>query len=453
VPAYSGTNIFDILTKTQLTNATHQFTTTTGGNVPLGDAEVQNFYGDVNITTGTSQATINSTYFSDVTAAQDDIMCVRIFHGNLTIGSGVTFTPPHRTKGLFVFVKGNLTNNGTISMTGKGASGTPANVYLWGSAFVPAGGQTGAEGVSTGSGGGNLSVAGGSPDVQGKPKTARATGGGGSASVRRVGSNTVNVVSAAGSAGTSWSGGFGSGGISTFASSGTRTGNAPTLTTGGAATVHSTTSQASTIFIGGGSGVFGGDGLSRAGTTSLAQPDPPYAAEDGTAGLLMIACLGIYTNNGTVSSVGTSGGTGSADHANGGASGGGSINIVASSIGGTGGTTTVAGGTGTTAGFDSVNIGNNTGGSGGAGSYTAQTFAQESIQSLPRRTLFKTPDNKLWYRNFSGSGSWQEATGTGTEPFQSFGMFDAEVYALTSTQILAITGINASAIKIQTYVP
>jgi hypothetical protein len=163
VPAYSGTSIFDILTKTQLTNATHQFTTTTGGNVLLGDAEVQNFYGDVDIPTGTSQTTINNTYFSDVASAQDNVMCVRIFHGNLTIGSGVTFTPPHRTKGMFVLVKGNLTNDGTISMTGKGSSASGLNVYLWGSQLVPAGGQLGGSGVQTPTSADN-SLAGNSPE-------------------------------------------------------------------------------------------------------------------------------------------------------------------------------------------------------------------------------------------------------------------------------------------------
>jgi hypothetical protein len=450
VPAYSGTSIYDILTKTQLTNTTHQFTTTTGGNVLLGDAEVQNFYGDVNITTGTSQATINSTYFSDVTAAQDNVMCVRIFHGNLTIGSLVTFIPPFRTKGMFVFVKGNLTNNGTISMSGRGSSATGANVYLWGSSFIPSAGQPGADAVTTGSVTSDKSVPGASPDAQGKTKPARGTGGGGTGSVRKVGTFQTATTSAAGSAGTSWSGGFGSGGTTGFNVSGT--GNAPTSTTGGSARVFSSTSQANTIFIGGGSGVLGGDGLSRGGTNTIPQTEPPSAAADGSAGTLMIACLGTFTNNNSIFSVGTSGGTGSTNHPNGGSSGGGSINIVASSIGGTGGTTSVAGGASATTSFD-AGIGDNSGGAGGAGSYTALTFTAESVTTLPRRTLFKTSDGKLWYRNFNGSGSWQEATGTGTTPFTTFGMFDAEVYALTSTEILAITGIDASAIKIQTYVP
>jgi hypothetical protein len=446
VPAYSGTNIFDILTKTQLTNATHQFTTTTGGNVPLGDAEVQNFYGDVNITTGTSQATINSTYFSDVTAAQDDIMCVRIFHGNLTIGSGVTFTPPHRTKGLFVFVKGNLTNNGTISMTDKGASGTPANVYLWGSAFVPAGGQVGGDGVRT-STASNVSIAGKSPEQSSKPLPTRGTGGGGSGSARKLGTATVWSETVAGSAGTSWSGGFGSGGITSGATN--QTGLGATSTTGGDARISAAVTGP--FYVGSGAGIFGGVAKLRSSSTTTDVTTTPYKPTDGAAGLLMIACLGTVTNNGSIVSVGKSGGTGSDNHGNGGSSGGGSINIVASSIP-VAGTTSVAGGASATTSFD-AGIGNNAGGAGGAGSYTALTFSAESINTLPRRTLFKTPDNKLWYRNFSGSGSWVEATGTGTEPFQSFGMFDAEVYALTSTQILAITGIDASAIKIQTYVP
>jgi hypothetical protein len=334
-------------------------------------------------------------------------------------------------------------------MSERGSYGTPANVYMWGSAFVPASGQPGAEGVTTGSATKNTSVAGGSPDVQGKPKTARGTGGGGSGSVRKVGTSPTTTTSLAGSAGTSWSGGFGSGGVSGFNVN--ATGFGPTSQKGGDARVVSSTSQANTIYVGGGSGVIGGDGVSRGGTTTLTQTEPPYAAVDGTAGLLMIACLGAMTNNGSILSVGTSGGTGSVDHGNGGASGGGSINIVASSIGGTGGTTSVDGGVGTTAGFDSVNIGDNTGGAGGAGSYTAQTFTQESINTLPRRTLFYS-GSVLYYYDFNAS-TWQIAGVSGTTPYQSVGMFDAEVYALTSTQIANIPNYNASDIRIRTYQP
>ena len=438
--SYTGTSIFSIITSNRIPDDTHTFT---AGGQSLGSVEVMNFYGNQTVTS----ATVNS-YFTDVTSAQDNIMCLRIFHGNLDIQSG-TFTPPHRTKGLFIFVKGNLTNSGTISMTGKGASGTKANVYLWGSEFIPADGQAGATGVSTGSAGGNLSVAGGSPDVQSKPKPARGTGGGGSGSVRRVGSTVTTVTSAAGSTGTSWSGGFGSGGISSFNSGGTQVGNAPTSTIGGDAKVTSSTSQAQTIFVGGGSGVLGGDGVSRGGTNTIAQPNPPSAAADGTAGTLMIACLGTYTNSGIVSSVGTSGGTGSADHGNGGASGGGSINIIAKSIGGTG-TSSVTGGVGTTAGSD-AGIGDNTGGAGGAGSHTARTFTQESITTFPRRTLFYS-GTTLYFYDFENE-QWKPATGSGSAPYETYGMFDAELSALTLEDIDNLPGYTANAVKIRTYTP
>jgi hypothetical protein len=346
---------------------------------------------------------------------------------------------------MFVFVKGNLTNNGTISMTGKGSSASGLNVYLWGSQLVPAGGQLGGSGVQTPTSADN-SLAGNSPEQSSQSLPTRGTGGGGSGSARKLGSGSNWAATLAGSQGTSWSGGFGSGGV-TAAGTNT-TGLAATSTTGGEARIVTTTTGP--FYVGGGSGVIGGTARLRSSSTTTIETSFPYKPADGTAGLLMIACLGTYTNNGTVSSVGTVGGTGSTNHGNGGSSGGGSINITAKSIA-LEGTRSFAGGVGAITGSPTTL--NTAGGAGGAGSYTANTLTTDGVTTQPRRTLFKTPDNKLWYRNFSGSGSWLEATGTGTEPFQSFGMFDAEVYALTSTQILAITGIDASAIKIQTYVP
>lgn len=42
--------------------------------------------------------------------------------GDYTIPSGTTITPTQRCKGLYMFINGTLTNNGTISMTARGAN-------------------------------------------------------------------------------------------------------------------------------------------------------------------------------------------------------------------------------------------------------------------------------------------------------------------------------------------
>ncbi len=57
--------------------------------------------------------------------------------GNLTINEGVTVTACKSEngyggpKGLFIYCTGTLTNNGTISMTARGAKAEGQNVYLW----------------------------------------------------------------------------------------------------------------------------------------------------------------------------------------------------------------------------------------------------------------------------------------------------------------------------------
>ena len=56
-------------------------------------------------------------------------------NGNLVINSGVTVTSYGTayggTKGMLLYVTGNLENNGTITMTARGAKAVGQNVYLW----------------------------------------------------------------------------------------------------------------------------------------------------------------------------------------------------------------------------------------------------------------------------------------------------------------------------------
>lgn len=79
--------------------------------------------------------------------------------GNLQINSGVTLTSVASTggyggpKGMIVYCTGELTNNGTISMTARGGKAVGENVYLWKNAndtyeYVPAVGATTVSGSS-----------------------------------------------------------------------------------------------------------------------------------------------------------------------------------------------------------------------------------------------------------------------------------------------------------------
>jgi len=81
-------------------------------------------------------------------------MVILKVNGNLTIEQEATLTayssPYGGPKGMLVYTSNTLTNNGTISMTAKGAKAEGENVYLWTSSdgsyeYVPAVGATGGE--------------------------------------------------------------------------------------------------------------------------------------------------------------------------------------------------------------------------------------------------------------------------------------------------------------------
>lgn len=122
----------------------------------------------------------------------------------LTINAGVTVTTSNRCRGLVMYVQGDCTINGTLTMNGKGCAGSGQDIYLarqgstasWAELpnelgrvlRIPA---TGGAGASGNAGAGSAGTGGG-------------TGGGGG-----------GAGGYAGSAGTSWGGGSGGGGGST----------------------------------------------------------------------------------------------------------------------------------------------------------------------------------------------------------------------------------------------
>ena len=127
-------------------------------------------------------------------------MLILKYNKNLEIAENVQITSEGRNKkGMFICVAGELTNNGTITMSGKGTINEEGqNVYLWKNTngsyeYVPAVGAVGgARSTSIGN--------------NGEERTGRQTGGGGSGS-------TWSGTAGAGATGTSYSGGSGGGGV------------------------------------------------------------------------------------------------------------------------------------------------------------------------------------------------------------------------------------------------
>lgn len=233
-------------------------------------------------------------------------MVVLKVNGDLTINEGITLTACASTngyggpKGLFIYCTGTLTNNGTISMTARGAYAEGQNVYIYKNAdgsyeYVPAIGGTGAASVNT-SGLHNARLS-GAKGTDGEEISLRALGGGGSGAV----SNYICVqYSGAGSSATSYSGGTGGGGN------------------------HSP--YASKVRYGSKGAEFGGKGGACAETfdyPSTSGSGNP-GSMNGTGGLLIV-----YANN--MNNIGklVSCGVGAAEckGATGGSSGGGSINV------------------------------------------------------------------------------------------------------------------------------
>lgn len=249
------------------------------------------------------------------TYAQNTI--ILIVNGDLTINNGVVLTACKSPtgyggpKGFIIYCTGKITNNGTISMTARGAKAVGENVYLYENndstyEYVPSVGGIGGTSVNS-----NTIYEGQRPGIDGEDGTIRKTGGGGSGATW----HWINAggYSGPGAAGTSYSGGAGGGGCDTRTWS-------PTAGAGG---------------INGGAGGLGISNYSSGHRASggAGNPGGSYTASggsygavgaNGTGGLLVIYA-NVIENNNTISSEGSL--AGNIDLAPGGSSGGGSINI------------------------------------------------------------------------------------------------------------------------------
>ena len=280
-----------------MANASAASTPTAGGTLTI-DSQALGSY-DYVIKSGdqTVSSFTNSDWF---TTTADTRSAFVVVQGNLTINSGQTFIPSNRKLFTCIYVTGNLTLNGTISMSGRGANHsatTAAAIRIANGTYssitnpsVPAAGGA-AVGTSTN---GNAGTNGG-------------TGSGGG------GQNDVAVAAPHGTAGTSFSGGTGGGGgrnhsgLSLSGTAGTANGGAGgnAIAAGGP---YPTANPSS-----GGSGNPAGSGGENPGGT-------------GTGGILFIIVEGTISGSGTITVNGVN--PGSASERPGGGSGGGSCTVL-----------------------------------------------------------------------------------------------------------------------------
>jgi len=304
------------------------------------------------------------------TATEDTRSAWIVHRGNLTIGSGVTLRPSVRKLFTVLYVDGDLTVTGDISMTARGANHNGTGVSGFGAVFpgaairlvaatvdsvvnpqVPAAGGAGATARTLGAG--NTGTAG----------SAGGTGGGGSGGAAASGS-----TSGAGADGTAFSGGSGSGGVA-------GTGTGTNATANGGAGTTGVTAASNNRAQGGGAGNNGGPGTQTGDGTGS-------PGVNGTGGVLIILVTGTLSGAGNIVAAGSAGGaaetvTGSDTNViGGGGSGGGSVTVICaadtstitpSSAGGAGGVGTYNTGTTPTEGARN-------GGAGGAG--TARILEQ-----------------------------------------------------------------------------
>lgn len=274
----------------------------------------------------------------------DGDTCV-LQYNNLTVNDGHILTTAVRRRGLIIYVSGDLTVNGTISMTARGAVGDPLNfgvdpAGLNIARFVPNGIETGsslmsgtgnsASGIESNqkavshsgkifnfpivgaAGGARFSGAPGyNPGINGIDGQ---TGGGASGYHY---SNNGTGYSGAGSAGTLFSGGSG-GGANFNDSAGNSTDALPFGGAGG-------NGGGNHPWMGGNSGAGNPTGVPGA----CGNRGCPVTGEDGTGGLLMIFVRGNinFGANGKIEANGSAGGQ-RIDSMTGGGSGGGSVLVL-----------------------------------------------------------------------------------------------------------------------------
>lgn len=150
--SYNSESLLKALENDEISTGTYKVTV----EDKIYNLKVYSFNENLNIKADTTLGTEE-----DVATATDYAknMIVLKVNGDLTVEDGATLTAYASkdgyggTKGMMIYCTGTLTNNGTISMTARGAKAEGQNVYLWKNLdgsyeYVPAVGATGASGVN-----------------------------------------------------------------------------------------------------------------------------------------------------------------------------------------------------------------------------------------------------------------------------------------------------------------
>lgn len=306
---------------------------TAGGTLTINGASL----GSYDYLIKKSSQTISSFTASDwFTSTEDTRSAWIVVDGNLTINSGQTVIPSVRKLFTVLYVRGDLTVNGSISMTRRGAnhSGTGNS-----------GGSTTAAAIR---------IINGTYSGVSNPQIPASGGNGGS------GTGLVGNNGGAGSAGGLGGGGGGGGGNGGTGGNGVAGTSFSSGGGGGSGNVNNGGSAVANGGKGGNSGSASpnGDGAGNPSGTGGA------AAQDGTGGVIIVFCTGAVSGSGSITASGANGGGGGFGPACGGGSGGGSVTLLYGS--GSAPTITANGGAGnngTPSGSD--------GGSGGAGTARA----------------------------------------------------------------------------------
>ena len=235
----------------------------------------------------------------------DNSSALIIVGGDLTINSGQTFAPAVRKLFTVIYVTGNLTVNGAISMTALGAM-TPTvasnTIAIASGTYSISGGGTVSDPAVPGTGGAGATSRTTTGQTSGTSGSAGGSGGGGGGTFAAGSVGTVGT----GSTGTAFSGGSGSGALIGTGSTSNATANGGAGSAGFSATTVAP----------GGAGNPGG----------LAVPaNASFDGGTGTGGTLIIICEGTLSGSGTISANGVAGGTNTTNI--GGGSGGGSVTV------------------------------------------------------------------------------------------------------------------------------
>ena len=300
--------------------------TLTLNSVALGSYDYRVYKGNHQIETFS-----DSDWF---TSTEDARSAWIVFNGNLIIDAGQTFIPTKRKLFTVLYVSGNLTISGGISMTAKGSNhrgdGESGGAVTAAAIRIATGTFSEVENPqipAAGGAGGSFGSAQAKAGVAGTAGTAGATGGGGTGA-----SGSGTITGGNGAAGTSFSGGPAGGGAI-----GVNGGEAGETNGGKGGRGNATTSSS-----GGGAGNPGGIGGATGGDSG----------QSGTGGILVIICAGVLSGDGVIAANGKNGGNAIIG---GGGSGGGSVtvmygtddsSITPTAAGGAGGTGTVTGGNG-----------------------------------------------------------------------------------------------------------